>query len=53
MERDAAKALSNDELLEILKTAPQSTVDKLTKQLTYINEKVANYQNSITKTKNG
>ena len=45
MERDAAKALSNDELLEILKTAPQSTVDKLTEQLTYINEKVA-----ITKT---
>ena len=41
MERDAAKALSNDELLEILKTAPQSTVEKLTKQLTYINEKVA------------
>ena len=34
MERDAAKALSNDELLEILKTAPQSTVEKLTKQLT-------------------
>ena len=45
MERDAAKALSNDELLEILKTAPQSTVEKLTEQLTYINEKVA-----ITKT---
>ena len=41
MERDAAKALSNDELLEILKTAPQSTVEKLTEQLTYINEKVA------------
>ena len=41
MERDAAKALSNDELIEILKTAPQSTVEKLTEQLTYINEKVA------------
>ena len=41
MERDAAKALSNEELIEILKTAPQSTVDKLTEQLTYINEKVA------------
>ena len=45
MERDAAKALSNEELIEILKTAPQSTVQKLTEQLTYINEKVA-----ITKT---
>ena len=45
MERDAAKALSNEELIEILKTAPQSTVEKLTEQLTYINEKVA-----ITKT---
>ena len=41
MERDAAKALSNEELIEILKTAPQSTVEKLTEQLTYINEKVA------------
>ena len=41
MERDAAKALSNEELIEILKTAPQSTLDKLTEQLTYINEKVA------------
>ena len=45
MERDAAKALSNEELLEILKTAPEKTINKLTEQLTYINEKVA-----ITKT---
>ena len=41
MERDAAKALSNDELIEILKTAPEKTINKLTEQLTYINEKVA------------
>ena len=45
MERDAAKALSNEELIEILKTAPEKTINKLTEQLTYINEKVA-----ITKT---
>ena len=45
MERDVAKALSNEELLEILKTAPEKTINKLTEQLTYINEKVA-----ITKT---
>ena len=41
MERDAAKALSNEELIEILKTAPEKTINKLTEQLTYINEKVA------------
>ena len=45
MERDAAKALSNEELIEILKTDPEKTINKLTEQLTYINEKVA-----ITKT---
>ncbi len=45
MERDSAKALSNDELLEILKGAPEKTINKLLEQLTYINEKVA-----ITKT---
>jgi len=41
MERDAAKALPNDQLLEVLKTAPEGTVAKLTEQLSYANEKVA------------
>ena len=41
MERDAAKALPNDQLLEVLKTAPEATVAKLTEQLSYANEKVA------------
>ena len=44
MERDAAKALPNDQLLEILSTVPASTVAKLTERLTYINEKVAAYK---------
>ena len=41
MERDAAKALPNDQLLEIQKLCRASTVAKLTERLTYINEKVA------------
>ena len=41
MEREAAKALPNDQLLEVLKTAPEATVAKLTEQLSYANEKVA------------
>ena len=41
MEREAAKALSNDQLLEVLKTAPEATVAKLTEQFSYANEKVA------------
>ncbi len=41
MERDAAKLLPNDQLLEILSNVPANTVVKLTEQLTYINEKVA------------
>ncbi len=41
MERDAAKLLPNDQLLEILSNVPAATVAKLTEQLTYINEKVA------------
>ena len=41
MERDAAKALPNEDLLEILSNVPAQTVAKLTEQLTYINEKVA------------
>ena len=41
MERDAAKMLPNDQLLEILSNVPANTVAKLTQQLTYINEKVA------------
>ena len=44
MERDAAKALPNDQLLEILSTVPASTVAKLTERLTYINEKVAAFK---------
>ena len=47
MERDAAKALPNDQLLEILSTVPASTVAKLTAQLTYINEKVAAYKTAM------
>ena len=41
MERDAAKLLPNDQLLEILSNVPANTVAKLTAQLTYVNEKVA------------
>ena len=41
IERDAAKLLPNDQLLEILSNVPANTVAKLTEQLTYINEKVA------------
>ena len=44
MERDAAKNLPNDQLLEILSTVPASTVAKLTERLTYINEKVAAFK---------
>ncbi len=41
MEREAAKALPNDQLLEVLRTAPEATVAKLTEQFSYANEKVA------------
>jgi len=41
MERDAAKALPNEQLLEILSTVPTHTVAKITEKLTYVNEKVA------------
>ncbi|MAA69142.1 MAG: ABC transporter permease [Deltaproteobacteria bacterium] len=41
MEREAAKSLPNDQLLAVLKTAPEATVAKLTEQLSYANEKVA------------
>ena len=41
MERDAAKSLPNDELLEILSSAPEKTINQLTEQLNYINQKVA------------
>ena len=43
MEREAAKALPKDQLLEILSTAPAKTVTKLTEQLNYINVKVMKY----------
>ncbi len=48
MERDAAKALPNEDLLEILSNVPTQTVAKLTEQLTYINEKVAINKTAIT-----
>ena len=41
MEREAAKSLPNDQLLEVLRAAPESTVAKLSEQLSYANEKVA------------
>lgn len=41
MEREAAKALPTDQLLEILKSAPESLITKLSEQLAYTNEKVA------------
>ena len=41
IERDTAKNLPNEQLLEILSTVPANTITKLTEQLTYINEKVA------------
>ena len=41
MERDAAKALPNEQLLEILSTVPANTIAKITERLTYVNEKVA------------
>ena len=41
MEREAAKVLPNDQILKILKTAPEATLVKITDQLTYINQKVA------------
>ena len=47
MERDAAKALPNDQLLEILSTVPASTVAKLSEKLTYVNEKVAAYKTAM------
>ncbi len=47
MERDAAKMLPNDQLLEILSNVPANTVAKLTQQLTYINEKVATSKTSL------
>ena len=47
MERDAAKLLPNDQLLEILSKVPANTVAKLTEQLTYINEKVANNKTAL------
>ena len=47
MERDAAKLLPNDQLMEILSNVPANTVAKLTEQLTYINEKVAASKTSM------
>ena len=44
MERAAAKSLPNDQLLEILKTAPANTIAKLSEKLAYVNDKVATYK---------
>ena len=44
MEREAAKSLPNNQLLEILKTAPSETIAKLSDKLAYVNEKVATYK---------
>ena len=44
MERAAAKSLPNDQLLEILKTAPAETVAKISEKLAYVYEKVATYK---------
>jgi simple sugar transport system permease protein len=41
MERAAAKALPNNQLLEVLKKAPETVIANLTERLTYVNEKVA------------
>ena len=44
MERDAAKSLPNDQLLEILKTAPAETIAKISEKLAYVYENVAAYK---------
>ena len=51
MERDAAKALPKEQLLEILSTVPAQTVDKIATKLAYVNEKVALYKTLTTKSK--
>ena len=51
MERAAAKSLPNDQLLEILKTAPAEIVVKLSNKLAFVNEKVAAYKTIINETK--
>jgi simple sugar transport system permease protein len=51
MERAAAKSLPNEELLEILKTAPQEKIESITTKLTYINNQVAEYKTEITANK--
>ena len=51
MEREAAKALPNDQLLEILSTVPTQTITKIAEKLTYVNEKVALYKTISNKSK--
>ena len=51
LERDVAKNLPQEELLELLKTVPEDTVLKLTEKLTYINEKVAASKTLLLKSK--
>jgi len=51
MEREAAKALPNDQLLDILSTVPAQTVAKIAEKLTYVNEKVALYKTLSNKSK--
>jgi simple sugar transport system permease protein len=51
LERDVAKNLPQEQLLELLKTVPEATVLKLTEKLTYINEKVAASKTLLLKSK--
>ncbi len=51
MERAAAKSLPNEQLLEILKTAPAEKIEKISSKLTYINEQVAVYKTKMASNK--
>ena len=51
MERDAAKALPKEQLLEILSTVPSQSVDKIATKKENDNEKVALYKTLSTKSK--
>ncbi len=51
LEREVAKSLPQADLLELLKTIPETTVLKITEKLTYINESVAASKNLLLKNK--
>ena len=44
MEREAAKNLSNDQLLDLFSTVPAQTIAKISEKLAFVNEKVATYK---------